>query len=165
MGLFRFAPPLIRSTAPAHHRPKHLLERPPTATVDQNLIRTFAVGQLKTGSNRELEEFVDTEFAQGLRSGRWFFLFDPSMRFRKCSVPRMRAILSSAMQTHWWSLPPPSGRTAALPCVRRRRPSASQRHVNESVVLPVLFTSNKPSWIALRVKPNCFRTARNSISE
>jgi hypothetical protein len=44
--------------------------------IDRNLIRSFVLRSLNRANDRDIEEFLEEEFNQGLREGTWLFLFD-----------------------------------------------------------------------------------------
>ena len=52
------------------------LDRSAGTAIDAALVRGFAIAQLKKLNNAELSRYVDTEFDEGMREGRWLFLFD-----------------------------------------------------------------------------------------
>ncbi|MDJ0509802.1 MAG: NACHT domain-containing protein [Crocosphaera sp.] len=44
--------------------------------IDRNLIESFVIQELNRINDRDIEEFLDKEFYQGLKEGTWLFLFD-----------------------------------------------------------------------------------------
>ena len=45
-------------------------------SIDRNLVERFVLAILNRPNDRDIEEFLDDEFAQGMQEGTWFFLFD-----------------------------------------------------------------------------------------
>jgi len=52
------------------------IERKRGEVVDRNLIESFVLKVLNRVNDRDVEEFLDEEFSEGLQTGTWFFLFD-----------------------------------------------------------------------------------------
>jgi hypothetical protein len=52
------------------------LERSQNQLVDRDLIKEFVLHALNRVNDRDVAEFVEDEFEDGLRKGYWFFLFD-----------------------------------------------------------------------------------------
>jgi Cdc6-like AAA superfamily ATPase len=52
------------------------LDRAANQAIDRNLINQFVLRTLNRFNDRDLEEFLEQEFALGLKEGAWFFLFD-----------------------------------------------------------------------------------------
>jgi hypothetical protein len=52
------------------------LERSDGDSIDNRLIREFVTETLNRFNDRDIEEFLDQEFDEGLRNGTWLFLFD-----------------------------------------------------------------------------------------
>jgi len=44
--------------------------------VDRNLIQSFVLRSLNRANDRDIEEFLESEFGKGLQEGTWLFLFD-----------------------------------------------------------------------------------------
>jgi len=44
--------------------------------IDRNLIQAFVLKSLNRANDRDIEEFLENEFDQGLQEGTWLFLFD-----------------------------------------------------------------------------------------
>lgn len=52
------------------------LERTPAEIIDRNLIEAFVLKTLRRSNDRDIDRFLDEEFAKGREQGTWFFLFD-----------------------------------------------------------------------------------------
>src|SRR6266446_2348045 len=52
------------------------LNRASDTPIDRNLIESFVLEFLNRVRDRDIEEFLEHEFSQGLKEGTWFFLFD-----------------------------------------------------------------------------------------
>jgi hypothetical protein len=52
------------------------LERPSACAVDSSVIRDYVLRSLNRVNSRDVEEFLESEFDNGLRNGTWLFLFD-----------------------------------------------------------------------------------------
>lgn len=52
------------------------LERNEDQVIDRNLIETFVLKSLNRANDRDIEEFLEEEFDEGLENGTWLFLFD-----------------------------------------------------------------------------------------
>ena len=52
------------------------IERKKGEIIDRNLIEAFVLKVLKRANDRDIEEFLDEDFTEGLQNGTWFFLFD-----------------------------------------------------------------------------------------
>lgn len=52
------------------------LERPSEQPIDRKLIYAFVLKSLNRVNDRDIEEFLEEEFDEGLREGTWLFLFD-----------------------------------------------------------------------------------------
>ena len=50
--------------------------RPELLPIDTDLIRSFILKSLNRANDRDIEEFLETEFDVGLDEGTWLFLFD-----------------------------------------------------------------------------------------
>lgn len=60
-----------------HLRPSLFPAHSPHSTaIDRNLIYAFVLKSLNRANDRDIEEFLDDEFDQGMKDGTWFFLFD-----------------------------------------------------------------------------------------
>jgi hypothetical protein len=45
-------------------------------TLDRNLIENYVLSSLNRVNDRDIEDFLDEEFQEGIRNGTWLFLFD-----------------------------------------------------------------------------------------
>lgn len=52
------------------------LRREPGEAVNSDLIRKFVLTSLKSANDRYVDEFVDQNYGDGVRNGKWLFLFD-----------------------------------------------------------------------------------------
>ena len=52
------------------------IERKRGEKVDRNLIESFVLKVLNRVNDRDIEEFLEDEFIEGIKNGCWFFLFD-----------------------------------------------------------------------------------------
>lgn len=64
-----------RSIVPLYINLKSI-DRPATRAVDAELIREHVLKTLNAANVRDVEEFLNDEFARGLEEGTWLFLFD-----------------------------------------------------------------------------------------
>ncbi len=67
--------PDLKSVIPIYVNLKEL-EQVNGVTVDRNLIEQFVLESLKRSNDRDIDQFLDDEFQQGVRNGTWFFIFD-----------------------------------------------------------------------------------------
>ncbi|HEV7486756.1 MAG TPA: NACHT domain-containing protein [Thermoanaerobaculia bacterium] len=65
----------MRSVIPLYINLK-TIERPAGVNVDVDLIRAHVLKTLNRANSRDVEEFLDDEFALGVEEGTWLFLFD-----------------------------------------------------------------------------------------
>ncbi|HZR39368.1 MAG TPA: NACHT domain-containing protein, partial [Ktedonobacteraceae bacterium] len=65
----------VRSVIPIYINLKEL-ERDAGTPIDRNLIENFVLALLKQANDRDVEQFLDEEFHEGMKNGIWFFLFD-----------------------------------------------------------------------------------------
>ncbi len=64
-----------QTVIPIHINLKELV-RPETDKIDSKLIRDFVHHAMNRVIDRDIEEFLETEFEWGLKNGTWLFLFD-----------------------------------------------------------------------------------------
>lgn len=67
--------PSIKSIIPLYINLKKL-ERASADKIDRNLIESFVKQELNRINDRDIEQFLDSEFKQGIEDGTWLFLFD-----------------------------------------------------------------------------------------
>lgn len=65
----------FKSIVPLYINLKYL-ERSSDNAIDRNLIESFVVSFLTRDKDRDVEEYLETEFRKGLHEGVWLFLFD-----------------------------------------------------------------------------------------
>ena len=65
----------VNSIVPIYINLKDLKRKHGTA-IDSNLIREFVKSSINNANDRDVDEFLSTEFAIGMEHGSWFFLFD-----------------------------------------------------------------------------------------
>lgn len=65
----------IKTTIPIYINLKKL-ERDSNQEIDRNFIESFIKEELNRVNDRDIEEFLETEFTKGIREGTWLFLFD-----------------------------------------------------------------------------------------
>jgi len=65
----------IQSIIPLYVNLKKL-EREPDSAISRELIESFAKQELNRINDRDIEQFLDEEFQNGLKEGTWLFLFD-----------------------------------------------------------------------------------------
>jgi hypothetical protein len=65
----------INTIIPIYINLKELV-RPGETQIDRKLIQTFVLNSLNRVNDRDIEEFLEEEFDEGLRNGTWLFLFD-----------------------------------------------------------------------------------------
>lgn len=65
----------IKTTIPLYINLKKL-ERNPEQEINRELIESFVKRELNRVNDRDIEEFLETEFTRGIREGTWLFLFD-----------------------------------------------------------------------------------------
>lgn len=52
------------------------LKRQKSETIDKNLIQSFVLKSINRANDRDIEEFLEEEFENGMKDGSWLFLFD-----------------------------------------------------------------------------------------
>ena len=65
----------LKSIIPIYVNLKEL-DRAADVAVDRNRIELFVLESLKRTKDRDIDQFLDDEFQQGIRDGTWFFIFD-----------------------------------------------------------------------------------------
>ncbi|UCH96932.1 MAG: NACHT domain-containing protein, partial [Candidatus Aminicenantes bacterium] len=65
----------INTVIPIYINLKELV-RPGETPIDRKLIQSFVFNSLNRVNDRDIEEFLEDEFDEGLRDGTWLFLFD-----------------------------------------------------------------------------------------
>ena len=65
----------INTVIPIYINLKELVRTGETP-IDRKLIQTFVLNSLNRVNDRDIEEFLEDEFDEGLRNGTWLFLFD-----------------------------------------------------------------------------------------
>lgn len=65
----------VKSVIPIYINLKKL-ERASKEIIDKNLIESFVKQELNRINDRDIDQFLDEEFKQGIEEGTWLFLFD-----------------------------------------------------------------------------------------
>ena len=65
----------IKSIIPLYVNLKKI-ERKPDSAISRELIESFVKQELNRINDRDIEQFLDEEFQNGLKEGTWLFLFD-----------------------------------------------------------------------------------------
>jgi hypothetical protein len=65
----------LRTVIPLYINLKEI-DRPPDRVVDRSFVEELILKALNRINDRDVEEFLEKEFGEGLQEGTWFFLFD-----------------------------------------------------------------------------------------